>query len=90
MYTKDKSVRITFRCDDKLGDWVAAQAAMIGVTPSAFVRQSLFGMMASQARLAGMMEQSLVNAARTVEGINFNEVASTAKAVTDEHDQRNQ
>jgi len=72
MYTKDKTMRVTFRCDDKLAQWLDSQSTMLGLTPSAFVRQSLFGMMANQARLSDLMEKTLI---------------STVKAVgTDEHD----
>lgn len=71
LYTKDKSLRITFRCDEKLGEWVTTQSDLLGLTPSAFVRQNLFSMMAQQARLATIMEQSII---------------SSAKAVKDEYD----
>lgn len=75
IYTKDKSLRITFRCDDKLADWLKTQSELLGITPSAFVRQNLFGMMANQVRLANLMEQSII---------------SSAKAVNDEHNIGNQ
>lgn len=42
VYTKDKNVKITFRCDDCLSRWVEDRAKIIGLTPSAFVRQSLY------------------------------------------------
>ena len=42
IYTKDKKVKITFRCDDALSDWVNSQSSIIGLTPSAFVRQLLY------------------------------------------------
>ena len=70
MYTKDKNLRITFRCDDKLGEWVTSQSTLLGVTPSAFVRQSLFSMMANQVRLSSLMEQTFISSAKAV---NFNE-----------------
>lgn len=66
MYTKDKNLRITFRCDDKLGEWVTSQATLLGVTPSAFVRQSLFSMMANQVRLSSLMEQTFISSAKAV------------------------
>lgn len=75
MYTKDKTVRITFRCDDKLADWVVTQSEMIGLTPSAYVRQQLFGLMATQARLSQAIDKS----------ISATILASTAKAADDEH-----
>lgn len=39
LYTKDKTIRITFRCDGKLSEWVTSRAAQVGMTPSAFLRQ---------------------------------------------------
>lgn len=78
--TGDKSVRVCFRCDDKLAEWVTAQAAIIGVTPSAFVRQSLYGMMASQHRVVEMMDRALSKEAGSI--------ISSAKAVKREHDSR--
>lgn len=39
IYTKDKTVKITFRCDDALGTWLASRSKVVGLTPSAFVRQ---------------------------------------------------
>lgn len=42
IYTKDKNVKITFRCDTLLSDWVMERSQVIGLTPSAFVRQMLY------------------------------------------------
>ena len=42
IYTKDKNVKITFRCDTVLSDWVSERSHVIGLTPSAFVRQMLY------------------------------------------------
>lgn len=42
LYTKDKSVKITFRCDSALSSWVADRSQTVGLTPSAFVRQILY------------------------------------------------
>lgn len=39
IYTKDKTMKITFRCDGALSDWIARKAAQVGLTPSALVRQ---------------------------------------------------
>ena len=75
----DKSVRVCFRCDDKLAEWVTAQAGIIGVTPSAFVRQSLYSMMASQHRVVEMMDRALSTEVSII---------SSAKAVKREHDSR--
>lgn len=81
--TGDKNLRITFRCDEKLGEWVETQSAMLGLTPSSFVRQNLFSMMAQQARLAQVMEQTIINTAKSV-GLD-KPVISSEKAVDDEH-----
>lgn len=78
--TGDKSVRVCFRCDDKLAEWVTSQSAIMGVTPSAFVRQSLYGMMASQQRIVDMMDRALTTEASSI--------ISSAKAVKREHDTR--
>lgn len=72
MYTKDKKLRITFRCDERLGEWIASQSEMLGVNPSEYVRQSLFSMMANQARLANLMEQTLISTAKAVENHEHN------------------
>ena len=77
MYTKDKSLRITFRCDDRLSDWVRTQSQSIGLTPSAFVRQSLYSAMAQQAQISSIIENSIVKAAG-----NAVDIISPAKAVT--------
>ena len=77
MYTKDKSLRITFRCESKLAEWITSQAEMLGITPSAFVRQNLFALMANQIRLGAMLEEST----RKV----TNQIISSEKAVIDEH-----
>lgn len=42
IYMKDKKVKITFRCEERLGDWVTSKAEKMGLTPSSFVRQMLF------------------------------------------------
>ena len=67
MYTKDKKLRITFRCDERLGGWIWSQSELLGVSPSEYVRQSLFSMMANQARLADLMEKTLISTAKAVE-----------------------
>lgn len=72
IYNKDKSLRITFRCEEKLGDWILAQSEILGVTPSAFVRQNLFSMMAQQARLSAIMEETIISSAKAVTGYEHN------------------
>lgn len=72
VYTKDKNIRITFRCDEKLSEWVNSQSEMLGLTPSAFVRQNLFSLMAQQVRLASLMEKSIISSAKAVTNDNAN------------------
>lgn len=38
IYTKDKNVRISFRLDGKLSEWIIARCEKLGTTPSAFMR----------------------------------------------------
>lgn len=68
--TGDKNIRITFRCDEKLGDWVQSQAEILNLSPSAFVRQNLFAMMAQQVRLASLMEKTIISSAKAVTNAN--------------------
>jgi hypothetical protein len=76
MYTKDKTLRITFRCEPKLGEWILSQSEMLGITPSAYVRQNLFGLMANQIKLGTLIEQS----ARSMS----EHIISSEKAVSDD------
>jgi hypothetical protein len=57
IYTKDKKVKITFRCDEALSKWVAQRADMMELTPSSFVRQLLFGQMYAEKTLGGMVNK---------------------------------
>lgn len=82
MNTCDKNVRICFRCDDKLADWVLSQSQLLGLTPSAFVRQSLFGMMSSQLRVLSIMEKSVAT--------EVSQIIGAEKAVIDEHNPSHQ
>ena len=66
MYTKDKNVRITFRCDEVLSEWLTEQAQILGLKPSGYVRQSLFSMMANQKRLSNLMEKTLISSVKAV------------------------
>lgn len=38
LYTKDKNVRVSFRLDGKLSEWILERSKGLGVTPSAFLR----------------------------------------------------
>lgn len=72
LYTKDKSMRITFRCDEKLTEWLSAISEACNITPSAYVRQTLYQCMNAQKRLADTIEK---------------QIASTVKAADNEHNQ---
>lgn len=47
MYTKDKSNRITLRLNDKQFDFVKANADILGVSPSDFLRMVINSSMAT-------------------------------------------
>lgn len=68
IYTKDKKVKITFRCDDVMSDWVNSRSAIIGLTPSAFVRQMLYQQMYAERTLGDI--------------VNIKKAASAETAVT--------
>lgn len=57
LYTKDKKVKITFRCEDALGDWLSASAAVVGLTPSAFVRQMLYQQMYAEKTISNKLDE---------------------------------
>lgn len=42
IYTKDKTVKVTFRCDEVLGNWLLERSKVVGLTPSAFCRQLMY------------------------------------------------
>lgn len=73
IYTKDKKVKITFRCDDALSDWVDSRSKVIGLTPSAFVRQMLYQQFYAEKTLVGALN------------LNPQKAASSETAVTNEH-----
>lgn len=51
IYTKDKTMKISFRCDTSLAEWVASRSDLVGLTPSAFVRQNLYQQMYAEKTL---------------------------------------
>lgn len=65
IYTKDKKIKITFRCDDAMGDWVTERSAIVGLTPSAFVRQTLYQQMYAEKTLGAIVTNSVKNGAST-------------------------
>lgn len=58
IYTKDKNVKITFRCDTALGNWVDERANIVGLTPSAFVRQMLYQQMYAERTLGDIVNST--------------------------------
>lgn len=74
IYTKDKKVKITFRCDDAMGDWVTERAGVVGLTPSAFVRQTLYQQMYAEKTLGALVDKTV------------NKAASAETAVTNAND----
>lgn len=56
IYTKDKSVKITFRCDKGLGDWLSGESALVSLTPSAFVRQIMYQQMYATKMMGGALK----------------------------------
>jgi hypothetical protein len=65
IYTKDKKVKITFRCDDVMSDWVNSRSAIIGLTPSAFVRQMLYQQMYAERTLGDIVNTKKAASAET-------------------------
>jgi hypothetical protein len=63
IYTKDKKVKITFRCDDAMGDWVTERAGVVGLTPSAFVLQTLYQQMYAEKTLGAIVTNTVKKAA---------------------------
>lgn len=65
IYTKDKNVKITFRCDSVLSDWVSERAQVIGLTPSAFVRQMLYQQFYAEKTIFDKMPENMIASAET-------------------------
>lgn len=55
LYTKDKKVKVTFRCDDTMSSWLTDRSSTLGLSPSAFVRQSLYQQMYAEKTLGDMI-----------------------------------
>lgn len=59
IYTKDKTIKITFRCDDTLSNFVTSRSKIIGLTPSAFVRQMLYQQMYAEKAIIGGVKDAM-------------------------------
>ena len=55
IYTKDKSLKVTFRCDEALANWLVDRSKVVGLTPSAFVRQLMFQSMYAEKTFGDIM-----------------------------------
>lgn len=75
LYTKDKSVKITFRCEPALSDWVRERSTTIGQSPSGFVRQILYQYFYGEKTFGNVFEKML----------DTHETASAETAVVNEH-----
>ena len=71
LYTKDKKVKITFRCDDKMSAWLTERSAIIGLTPSAFVRQNLYQQMYAEATIGKILNTKAASAETAVTNANI-------------------
>lgn len=65
IYTKDKSVKITFRCDEALSVWISERSKVCGITPSAFVRQLMYQQLYAEKTLGEALTRSLLNEKKT-------------------------
>lgn len=65
IYTKDKGIKVTFRCDSALSDWLRDRSNVVGMTPSGFVRQCLFQQMYGERTIGEM-----INKTRTETAVN--------------------
>jgi hypothetical protein len=65
IYTKDKKIKITFRCDDALSNWLVQRSGMMEITPSAFVRQMLFSQMYAEKTLGGIVKKNMDTSTET-------------------------
>lgn len=67
IYTKDKTVKVTFRCDETLGGWLSRQSKVVGLTPSAFVRQLMYQQMYAEHALGDAINSLKVKAIASTE-----------------------
>lgn len=58
IYTKDKAVKITFRCNDALAAWITSRSAVLGVSPSAMVRNLCYQNFYAETSLAAIGSNS--------------------------------
>lgn len=59
MYTKDKSNRITLRLNDEQFDFVKAQADILGVSPSEFLRMVVNASLAASKKVTDKLNERL-------------------------------
>lgn len=73
MYTKDKSNRITLRLNDEQFEFVKAQADLLGVSPSEFLRMVVNASLAASKGLAKKIEMKLEGEGRENDKANIND-----------------
>lgn len=75
MYTKDKSNRITLRLNDEQFEFVKAQADLLGVSPSEFLRMVVNASLATSKGLAKKIDEMKVGGAgRENDKANINDI----------------
>lgn len=66
IYTKDKNVKITFRCDSVMGDWLVNRSQAVGLTPSALVRQLVYQNFYAETTIGQVINQAKTSAETAV------------------------
>ena len=65
IYTKDKNAKISFRCDDALSMWVIQRSKVVGLTPSAFVRQMLYQQFYAEKTIGPALKEAITASTET-------------------------
>ena len=73
MYTKDKANRITLRLNDEQFDFVKAQADLLGVSPSEFLRMVVNASLATSKGLVKKIEMKLEGEGRENDKADIND-----------------
>lgn len=71
MYTKDKSNRITLRLNDEQFGFVKANADILGVSPSEFLRMVVNASMATSKAVTEKIEGGLKGRENDEAGVNY-------------------
>lgn len=73
MYTKDKACRITLRLNEEQFGFVKANADILGVSPSEFLRMVVNASMATQKAVAEKVTEKLEGLGRANDETNCND-----------------